>query len=144
MKNTYYNPSINDLPITWYLIDAQGQTLGKVAAKAAMILMGKHTAAYVPHLDNGHRVVVINAAHLAIDPKKADGKIYWHHTGYPGGIRHKTLTQVMATKPEEAVRTAVRGMLPKNRLGRESLGKLYIYAEADHAQTAQQPELISL
>jgi large subunit ribosomal protein L13 len=143
-QNQYYNPSAKDLTAKWYLLDAKGQRLGKVATRAAQLLMGKHDASYVPHLDNGDRVVVINAAELDVHPRKMAGKLYWRHSGYPGGIRNETLAEVMDEKPTEVIRRAVRGMLPKNRLGRESLNKLYVYAGEEHAQKAQQPEKISL
>jgi large subunit ribosomal protein L13 len=144
MKNIYYNPSSKDLSQSWYLIDAKDQTLGKVAAKAAMLLMGKHEATYVPHLDNGHRVIIINVSSLALDPKKADSKLYWRHTGYPGGIKKETLGSLTSRRPTEPLRKAIKGMLPKNRLGLASLTKLYLYAEATHEQIAQQPELITV
>ena len=141
-KNTYYNPSAKDLPAKWYLIDAKDQRLGKIATRAAQLLMGKHEPSYVPHLDNGGRVVVINASALDIHPRKAEGKLYWRHSGYPGGIRSQSLAEVMEAKPTEVIRRAVKGMLPKNRLGEASLHKLYIYAGEEHDQKAQQPEKV--
>ena len=144
MKNKYYNPSAKDLKASWYLIDAKGLRLGKVASKAATMLMGKHDPSYVPHLDNGHRVVIINAAHLSIDEHKLDNKIYYHHTGYPGGIRSKTLGELHGSRPEEVIRKAVKGMLPKNRLGAASLSKLYVYADDKHEQQAQQPQQVEV
>jgi large subunit ribosomal protein L13 len=143
-KNVYYNPSAKDLTAKWYLIDAKGQRLGKVATKAAQLLMGKHDPNYVPHLDNGGRVVVINVAALDVHPRKLEGKLYWRHSGYPGGIRSQNLAAMMEAKPTEVVRKAVRGMLPKNRLGDASLNKLYIYADDEHGQKAQQPEIVTL
>lgn len=143
-QNEYYNPSAKDLTAKWYLLDAKGQRLGKVATKAAQLLMGKHDAGYVAHLDNGDRVVIINAAELDVHPRKMTGKLYWHHSGYPGGISNETLAEVMSEKPTEVVRRAVRGMLPKNRLGSAYLNKLHVYAGEEHAQKAQQPEKISL
>ena len=144
MKNTYYNPSSKDLKATWFVIDAKGKRLGKVAAKAAMVLMGKHDASYVPHLDNGHRVIIINAAHLSFDERKLENKIYYHHTGYPGGLRSKNLAELYGSRPNEVVRKAVKGMLPKNKLGAASLRKLYIYSDETHDQVAQQPESIEV
>jgi large subunit ribosomal protein L13 len=143
-KNTYYNPSAKDMVAKWYLIDAKGQRLGKVATRVAQLLMGKHEPEYVPHLDNGSRVVVINAAELDVHPRKIEGKLYWRHSGYPGGIRYETLGDVMDKKPTEVVRRAVKGMLPKNRMGAASLTKLYIYAGEEHDQKAQQPEQIAI
>lgn len=144
MKNTYYNPSSKSLPSSWYIVDAKDQRLGKVATKVAMLLMGKHDPTYVPHLDNGHRVVVINAAHLSIADRKLAQKTYYRHTGYPGGIRSQTLAELHQAKPTEVIRKAVKGMLPKNRMGSASLKKLYVYAEEAHDQVAQKPEIIEL
>ena len=144
MKNKHYNPSQKDLAQTWYLIDAKGLRLGKVATKAAMLLMGKHDPSYVPHLDNGHRVVIINAAHLSIAERKAEQKMYYRHTGFPGGLRSKNLAEFHSANPAEVIRTAVKGMLPKNRLGAASLGKLYIYADETHGQQAQQPQQVEV
>lgn len=143
-KNVYYNPSAKELTAKWYLVDAKDQRLGKVATRVAQLLMGKHDPSYVPHLDNGGRVVVINVSALDIHPRKVEGKLYWRHSGYPGGIRSQTLGEVMDSKPTEAVRQAVRGMLPKNRLGAASLNKLYIYAGEEYDQMAQQPEKVEL
>jgi large subunit ribosomal protein L13 len=143
-QNVHYNPSAKDLTAKWYLIDAKGQRLGKVATRVAKLLMGKHDASYVPHLDNGDRVVVINAAELDVHPRKLEGKLYWRHSGYPGGIRSQSLGELLERRPTEVIRRAVQGMLPKNRLGDATLGKLYIYAGEEHAQKAQQPEVITL
>lgn len=143
-KNTYYNPSAKDITPSWYIIDAKGQRLGKVAAKAAMLLMGKHEASFVPHLDNGHRVVIINSAHLSIDERKLEQKMYYHHTGYPGGIRSKNLAEMHGSKPNEVIRIAVKGMLPKNRMGAACLRKLYIYQDENHEQKAQTPTPIEV
>ena len=144
MKNKYYNPSQKDLGQTWYLIDAKGLRLGKVAAKAAMLLMGKHDPSYVPHLDNGHRVVIINAAHLSIDERKLEQKTYYRHTGFPGGLRSKNLAELHSTRPTQVIRIAVKGMLPKNRMGSANLNKLYIYADETHDQVAQQPQQVEV
>lgn len=144
MKNTYYNPSAKDIKQSWYIIDAKGQRLGKVAAKVATLLMGKHEATYVPHLDNGHRVIVINSAHLSIDERKLAQKTYYHHTGYPGGIRSQNLAELHGSKPNEVIRRAVKGMLPRNRMGEASLRKLYIYSDETHDQQAQKPESVKV
>jgi large subunit ribosomal protein L13 len=143
-KNTYYNPSASELEATWYLIDAKDKRLGKIATRAAQILMGKAEANYVPHLDNGARVIIINAASLDIHPRKVEGKLYWRHSGYPGGIKSRTLGEMMDATPTEVVRKAVRGMLPKNRLGAATLNKLYIYAGDEYGQKAQQPKQVEL
>ncbi len=144
MKNKYYNPSQKDIAQTWYLIDAKGLRLGKVATKAATLLMGKHDPSYVPHLDNGHRVVIINAAHLSIDERKLEHKMYYRHTGFPGGLRSKNLAEFHTAQPAEVIRKAVKGMLPKNRLGAASINKLYIYADETHEQQAQQPQQVEV
>jgi large subunit ribosomal protein L13 len=144
MKNHYYNPSSKDITPSWFIIDAKGQRLGKVATRVAMILMGKHDPSYVPHLDNGHRVVVINAAHLSIDERKLEQKTYYRHTGFPGGLRSQNLAELHESKPTEVIRKAVKGMLPKNRMGAASLRKLYIYADETHDQQAQQPKPIEV
>lgn len=144
MTNPRYNPSAKDIKASWFIIDAKGQRLGKVAVKAATILMGKHQPTYVPHLDNGHRLIIINAAELSVEERKLNNKMYYHHTGYPGGIRSKTMAELYDARPEEVVRKAIKGMLPKNRLGSAALGKLYIYAGQEHQQQAQQPEVVEV
>lgn len=134
-------PSANDKSVErrWYVIDAAGQTLGRFASQIAHILRGKHKPYYTPHVDCGDYVVVINAAEIEIDPKRRDRKEYYHNTQYPGGARFKSFTNVMAEKPEFAITHAVKGMLPKNALGRDMLKKLRVYAGNNHEQTAQQP-----
>ncbi len=145
MNNPRYNPSAKDMTASWYIIDAKGLRLGKVAAKAAMILMGKHQPSYVPHLDNGHRVIIINSAHLSVEDRKLADKTYYHHTGYPGGIRSKSMGELYAVRPNEVIRKAIKGMLPKNRLGSAALSsKLYIYEQETHDQQAQKPEVVQV
>lgn len=144
MTNPRYNPSAKDLKASWFIIDAKGQRLGKVAAKAAMVLMGKHQPTYVPHLDNGHRLIIINAAHLSVEERKLANKTYYHHTGFPGGIRSQSMGELYAARPTEVIRKAVKGMLPKNRLGSATLGKLYVYEQETHDQQAQKPEIIEV
>jgi large subunit ribosomal protein L13 len=123
----------------WYLIDAQGAVLGRVASKIASILRGKNKAVFAPHQDTGDFVVVINAAGLRLSGKKLDNKVYYHHTGYPGGIRGVSARRQMEEHPERVLRDAVHGMLPKNRLGRRLAVKLKIYPGAEHPHAAQQP-----
>ena len=128
----------------WVLIDADGRALGRVASRAASVLRGKHRPDFTPHQDTGDFVVIINAAKVKLTGSKAEDKLYHRHTGYPGGIRTTTAGKTLAAKPERLVETAVRGMLPKNRLGRRLFTKLKVYRDAEHPHTAQKPEPITL
>ena len=128
----------------WFIIDAEGKTLGKVAVLAATILNGKHTPAYTPHVDCGDCVVVVNAAKVVLTGKKLDQKIYYRHSGYIGGLKQVKYRTLMATKPEKAVELAVKGMLPKTRLGDKLLTNLKVYAGAEHPHAAQNPKTIKL
>ena len=123
----------------WHLVDATGQTVGRLASKIASLLRGKNNPAFSPHLDCGDFVVVINARQLQFTGNKLRDKIYYRHTEYPGGIRTTTAGQMLANRPEEILRIAVAGMLPKTRLGHQMATKLKIYAGTDHPHTAQQP-----
>ena len=120
----------------WYLIDAEGETLGRLATKVATILRGKHKVTYTPHVDCGDYVIIINASKISLTGKKLDDKVYYNHSGYPGGLRERTA--------KEMVERAVKGMLPKGRLGRKMAKKLFVYAGADYEQKAQKPEKITL
>ena len=128
----------------WFIIDAEGKTLGKVAVLAATILNGKHTPAYTPHVDCGDCVVIVNAAKVVLTGKKLDQKIYYRHSGYIGGLKQVKYRTLMATKPEKAVELAVKGMLPKTRLGDKLLSNLKVYAGAEHPHAAQNPKTIKL
>ena len=128
----------------WYIIDLAGQHVGRAAAVVASILRGKHRPTYTPHVDTGEFVIVINADKLVLTGKKLSDKKYYHHTGYVGGIKEMTAGKLLATKPEELFKTAVKGMLPKNSLGRNMLGKLKIYAGSEHPHKAQNPKPYSL
>ncbi len=123
----------------WYLVDADGKVLGRLAAQLATILRGKHKPIYTPHVDTGDCVVVVNAKKIALTGKKMKDKIYYHYTGYPGGIREINAEKLLAKKPTEIIRVAVKGMLPKNSLGREMLRKLKIYSGPTHPHEAQKP-----
>ena len=123
----------------WYVIDAAGQPLGKTAAKAATILRGKHRPEFTPHVDCGEFVIIINAAKAVLTGKKLDQKYYRHHSGYIGGLKEVQYRTLMATKPEFAMELAVKGMLPKNKIGDASFGRLKVYAGAEHKQSAQTP-----
>jgi len=132
-------PKESDIQRKWYVVDAQGQVLGRLATRVATILRGKHKTSFSPHLDVGDHVVVVNAAKLAVGPRKADDKVYWRHSGYPGGIKSESLGRVLERHPEKVVRRAVKGMLPKGPLGRKMLRKLRVYAGPTHPHTAQKP-----
>ncbi|MBN1639645.1 MAG: 50S ribosomal protein L13 [Anaerolineae bacterium] len=129
-----------DIKREWFVVDAAGQTLGRLASNVARILKGKHKAIYSPHLDVGDYVIIVNADKVAVTGRKMDQKLYYRHTGYPGGLRSMTLRDQMARHPTFAVKSAVRGMLPKNRLGRRMLRKLKVYAGPEHPHQSQQPE----
>ncbi|HJZ61343.1 MAG TPA: 50S ribosomal protein L13 [Miltoncostaeaceae bacterium] len=128
----------------WYVVDADGQTLGRLAATIAETLAGKRSPWYTRHCDVGDFVVVVNAEKIAVTGNKLRDKRYWRHSGYPGGIRSRTLGRQLEVGPEEVLRRAVRGMLPKNRLGRAQLRKLKIYAGPDHPHEAQRPQPLRL
>lgn len=123
----------------WFVVDAQGKTLGRLATQIAMVLRGKHKPTYTPHEDAGDFVIVVNADKIRLTGRKLDQKMYYWHSGYPGGIKGRTARQMLARKPEELLRIAVKGMLPKNILGRHMLRKLKLYAKPDHPHQAQQP-----
>jgi large subunit ribosomal protein L13 len=128
----------------WYLVDAEGQTLGRLATRVADTLRGKRKPEYTPHVDTGDFVVVVNAEKVAVTGKKLEQKMYYRHSGYPGGLRARPLGDELARRPTEVLRKAVKGMLPRNRLARQQLTKLKIYAGPDHPHEAQKPEPLPL
>ncbi len=128
----------------WYVVDASGKTLGRLATEIARILRGKHKPQYTPHVDVGDFVIVINAEKIAVTGRKLDQKRYYRHSGYPGGLRSITLRRLLEKHPERVIRLAVKGMLPKNRLGRRMLKKLKVYAGPEHPHQAQQPKPLDL
>lgn len=128
----------------WYLVDANGKALGRLAARVATVLRGKHKPTFTPHVDTGDHVVVINAGKIHLTGNKFRTKTYAHHTGYPGGLKEYSAEQLHAKKPTELVARAVKGMLPKNSLGKQMAKKLKIYAGAEHPHHAQQPETLTL
>ena len=128
----------------WYVVDAAGKTLGRLATRVAAVLRGKNNPAYVPFLDSGDFVIVINADKIHVTGRKREDKVYWRHSGYPSGLRLANLKDVMAKDPTFPVRNAVRGMLPHNRLGRRLLKKLKVYAGPDHPHEAQKPAPLEL
>src|SRR6266508_7045502 len=132
-----YTPRPRDIERRWYLIDAGGAILGRLATEVAAILRGKHKAIFAPHMDTGDHVIVVNAAKVVLTSDKGEKKEYIRHSGYPGGIRRRTYGVLLATKPEEVVRRAVKGMLPKGALGSQMLRKLKVYSGPDHPHSAQ-------
>jgi large subunit ribosomal protein L13 len=128
-----------DVERRWLLVDAEGRTLGRLATQVATVLKGKHKAMYTPHLDTGDHVVVVNASKVALSGRKPEDKMYFHHTLYPGGATWTSIQDLMARHPERVVTEAIRGMLPKTKLGRAMMKKLKVYSGADHPHEAQQP-----
>jgi large subunit ribosomal protein L13 len=124
----------------WYVVDAEGQTLGRLATEIARILRGKNKPQYTPHVDTGDFVVVVNAEKVVVTGKKAEQKVYRRHSGYPGGLKETSYEQMMERRPTEILRRAVKGMMPKNRLARQQLRKLKIYAGPEHPHAAQNPQ----
>ncbi|HEX3173243.1 MAG TPA: 50S ribosomal protein L13 [Solirubrobacterales bacterium] len=124
----------------WYVVDAEGQTLGRLATRIATALRGKRKPEYTPHVDTGDFVVVVNAEKIRVTGNKLEQKRYWRHSGYPGGIKSRTLAEMLDRRPEEVIRKAVKGMLPRNRLARKQLTKLKVYAGPDHPHAAQKPK----
>jgi large subunit ribosomal protein L13 len=133
-----------DIKADWYLIDANDRVLGRLASTIANILRGKNKPIFTPHMDTGDFVIVINAEKIKLTGKKAEQKPYYRHSGYPGGFRTRTAKEILAKKPEELIQIAVRGMLPKNRLGRKLIKKLKLYAGNTHPHQAQQPKTLEL
>ena len=139
-----FMPKAADITRKWYVVDAEGLALGRVASQVANILRGKNKPIYTPNVDTGDFVIVINASKVILTGKKLDQKIYYKHSGYVGGLKETKYRKLMAEKPEEALRHAVVGMLPKGPLGRQMAKKLKIYAGAEHEHAAQQPEKLEL
>ena len=137
-------PSKNGIDRRWHVIDAQGVVLGKLATKAAMLLMGKTKPSYTPFLDTGDHVIVINAAKVRLSGRKEDNKVYRHFTGYPGGLVEKSFKRVRAEKPIRIVEEAVQGMLPKTKLGKQMFRKLQVYAGDRHPHAAQKPTALTV
>ena len=141
MKTYMANP--DKIERKWYVVDAEGQTLGRLAAEVAKVLRGKNKPEFTPHIDTGDNVIVINAEKIKVTGKKLDQKVYYHHSDYVGGMKETTLREMMATKPEQVIELAVKGMLPKGPLGRTMIKKLHVYAGAEHAHQAQKPEVLT-
>jgi large subunit ribosomal protein L13 len=135
-----FSPSGVDIPREWYVVDADGMTLGRLATRVASVLRGKHKPTFAPHLDMGDFVVVTNASRILLTGAKADQKVYHSHSGYPGGLRSVPFARMLQRSPEQVIEAAVRGMLPKNSLGRAMLRKLKVYPGPEHPHAAQQPK----
>ena len=142
MKSYMANPA--EIERKWYVVDADGQVLGRMAAQVASVLRGKNKPEFTPHEDVGDYVIVVNAEKVKVTGRKLDQKIYYHHSEYVGGMKETTLREMMAKKPEKVIELAVKGMLPKGPLGRQMLKKLHVYAGPDHKQAAQKPEVLTL
>jgi large subunit ribosomal protein L13 len=139
-----FSPRPVDINRTWHVVDADGLVLGRLATRVATILRGKHKPIFAPHVDTGDHVIVVNAAKVVMSSDKADKKFVYRHSGYPGGLKAASYSELLLTRPEEVVRRAVRGMLPRNRLGRQQLSKLKVYAGPDHPHEAQQPQVLDV
>lgn len=139
-----YTPKVSDIERAWHVVDAEGLILGRMASAVAAILRGKHKPTFAPHIDTGDHVVIVNADKVVLTGAKATDKKVYDHSGYPGGLKTRDYGTFLAERPEEAVRRTIRGMLPKNRLGRQQLSKLKIYRGADHPHEAQNPQALIL
>lgn len=139
-----YSPKPGDIQRAWHLVDADGLVLGRLATEVARLLRGKHRPIFAPHLDTGDHVIVVNAAKVVLTAGKADDKFAYRHSGYPGGLKKTSYAELAERAPEELVRRAVRGMLPKGTLGRQQLAKLKVYAGPDHPHAAQVPAPLEL
>ena len=141
MKSFMASPS--NIERKWYVVDAEGKTLGRLASEVAKVLRGKNKPTFTPHIDTGDYVIVVNAAKIAVTGKKLDLKIYYHHSDYVGGMKETTLREMLAKKPEKVIELAIKGMLPKGPLGRQMITKLHVYAGPEHEQQAQKPEALT-
>ena len=139
-----FSPRPQDIKRTWYVVDADGLTLGRLAAQVARILRGKHKPIFAPHVDTGDHVIVVNAAKVQLTGRKREQKVAYRHSGYPGGLKAVPYTVLLSQRPSRAVERAVRGMLPRNRLGRQMLTKLKVYDGPTHPHAAQQPRRLDV
>jgi len=139
-----FSPKPSDISRSWHVVDADDAVLGRLATQVAVLLRGKHKTIYAPHVDTGDHVIVVNAAKVVMSAGKAEKQRVYRHSGYPGGLRSQTYADLLASRPEEAVRRAVRGMLPKGTLGRRMLRKLKVYAGPAHPHAAQKPQPFDL
>ena len=141
MKTYMANP--DKIERKWYVVDAEGATLGRLASEIAKVLRGKNKPEYTPHIDTGDYVIVVNAEKVKVTGKKLQQKVYYNHSDYVGGMRETTLAELLAKKPEKVIELAVKGMLPKGPMGRDMIKKLYVYAGPEHANQAQKPEVLT-
>ena len=141
MNNTTYSLKKSEIESKWYIIDAANKPLGRVASEAAKLLRGKHKPTYTPNIDNGDHVIILNCNDIVLTGHKLDQKIYRHHSGYIGGMKETTAREMLAKSPEKMIMLAIKGMLPKNSLGRQMLKKVRVYADNEHENIAQKPEV---
>ena len=139
-----YSAKKGEVDRSWYLVDADDKVLGKLATKIASVLRGKHKPIFTPYVDTGDFVIVINAEKIHLTGNKLEDKLYYSHSGYPGGLKVKKASEILEKKPEEVIKHAVRGMLPKNRLGRQQLKKLKVYAGSNHPHESQMPKELKI
>ena len=142
MKNSYMQKK-EEVVRNWYVIDAEGKNLGRIATEAATLLRGKHKPTFTPHVDCGDFVIIVNASEVNLTGNKLDDKIYYNHSGYTGGLRERTAREMKEKYPVEMIERAVKGMLPKGRLGRQMYKKLFVYAESEHPHMAQKPVMLN-
>ena len=142
--NKTYAPKPGDIEHSWFVVDATDLPLGRLASEVATLLRGKHKPTFAPHVDGGDFIIVVNAEKVAVTSDKSQTKIYYRHSGYPGGIKAETFDRLRERRPEAIIERAVRGMLPKNKLGRQTGRKLKVYAGPDHPHAAQQPKALEL
>ena len=139
-----YSPKASEITHAWHVVDAEGLVLGRLATEVATLLRGKHKPTFAPHMDGGDFVIVVNADKVVLTSSKSDTKLVRHHTGYPGGLKTRTYGELLASRPEDAIRRTVRGMLPKNRLGNQLINKLKVYAGPHHPHAAQLPQPLDI
>lgn len=139
-----YTPKAHEIERDWYVVDAEGLVLGRLATEVASILRGKHKPTFAPHMDVGDHVIIVNADKVVLTAGKADRKVLYRHSGYPGGLKSQSYAEALSRRPEEAVRRTIKGMLPKNRLGRQMASKLKVYAGPVHPHGAQQPQVLDI
>lgn len=139
-----YTPRPADIERVWFVVDADGVPLGRLASHVAQILRGKHKVTYAPHVDGGDYIVIVNAEKVAVTSGKSQSKIYYRHSGYPGGLKEESFERLMKRRPEAIIERAVRGMLPKTKLGRQMIRKLKVHAGPDHPHGAQNPKVLDL
>lgn len=139
-----YSPKPGEIKRKWYVVDADGQTLGRISTRIADALRGKNKPQYAPHVDTGDYVIVVNAEKVHVTGNKLTQKTYWRHSGFPGGIRSRTLEEELERAPEQVIRKSVKGMMPKNRIARQQLNKLKIYAGGEHPHESAKPETLTI